>query len=100
MFDALEAEPLRYKAMVYLTIDTGIRTGEITGLHWNDIDLNAGTVTINKQRQYVSGYGTIEKAPKTENGFRTITLSETVTNILRQYRSQQIEDLFKLGEAQ
>ncbi len=28
MFAAIEEEPLRYKAMIYLTIDTGIRTGD------------------------------------------------------------------------
>ena len=99
MFAALEDEPLRYKVMIYLTIDTGMRTGEITGLHWTDIDLDKGTVAVNKQRQYVTGYGTFEKAPKTESGFRTITLSETAAAMLRQYRNRQIEDLLLLEEA-
>jgi len=99
MFTALESEPLRYRAMVYLTIDTGMRSGEIAGLHWSHIDLDSGTVTVDKQRQYVSGYGTFEKSPKTENGIRTITISKTVEGILRQYRSQQIEDGFKFGDA-
>ena len=54
---------------------------------------------MDKQRQYVSGCGTFEKSPKTENGIRTITISKTVEGILRQYRSQQIEDGFKFGDA-
>jgi len=99
MLDALECEPLRYKTMIYLTVDTGMRTGEITGLKWSDINLDKGILTVSRQRQYVNGYGIIEKSPKTENGFRTITLSETVTAFIRQHRSQQIEELFKLGEA-
>ena len=99
MLDALEGEPLRYRAMLYLTLDTGMRTGEITGLKWSDIDLENGIVTVARQRQYVSGYGTIEKEPKTENGFRTITLSTTAVTLLKQYRISQIESLFELGEA-
>ena len=99
MFAALEGEPLRYKVMLYLTVETGLRTGEVTGLHWTDIDLDKGVVTISKQRQYVTGYGTFEKGPKTESGFRTITLSGKVTTMLRQYRNQQIEELLSLGEA-
>lgn len=99
MFAALEDEPLCYKAMVYLTIDTGMRTGEITGLLWSDVDFENGIVNVNRQRQYVSGYGIIERAPKTESGTRTITLSGTAIALLRQYKTQQIEDLFKLGAA-
>jgi Site-specific recombinase XerD len=97
MFAALAGEPLHYKTMVYLTIDTGMRSGEVTGLLWSEVDLDKGFVIVNKQRQYVSGYGTIEKDPKTENGFRTITLSETVVTLLRQYKNRQIKDMFKLG---
>ena len=96
MFAALEDEPLRYKTVVYLTIDTGMRSSEITGLLWSDIDL---TVIIKKQRQYVSGYGVIVKDPKSENGFRTIILSETVTAFVRQYKTRQMQDKLKLGDA-
>ena len=98
MFAALEGEPLRYSAMIYLTIDTGMRSGEITGLVWSDMDLERGTVTVSKQRQYVSGYGTIEKPPKTENGIRTITLSETVAAIMKQHRNAQMHELMRIGE--
>ena len=99
MFAALENEPIRYKSMVYLTIDTGIRTGEVTGLLWSDIDLEKGTISISKQRQYVSGYGTIEKDPKTETSIRYITLSATVTAMLRQYKTRQMEGMLRLGIA-
>jgi integrase len=97
MFAALEKEPLRYKAMVYLTIDLGIRESEVTGLRWNDIDLDSGAVNIDKQRQYVSTVGTFEKDPKTDAGVRVVTMSETVKTLMRQYRSRQMEDLLKLG---
>ena len=56
-------------------------------------------ITVSKQRQYVNGYGTFEKNPKTESGFRTITLSGTIVVMLQQYRNHQIEELLGLGEA-
>lgn len=31
-----------------LALDTGARRGEITGLTWEDIDLNTGIANINK----------------------------------------------------
>ena len=98
MFAALENEPMCYKAMVYLTVDTGMRAGEITGLKWHDIDFDNGSVTVSRQRQYVANYGVFEKGPKTESGLRTITLSTTVAAMLRQYKNRQTEDLFKYGK--
>lgn len=43
-------------------------------------------LTIDIQRQYVSGYGIFEKPPKSESGNRTSTLSTTTINILNQYK--------------
>ena len=99
MFAALENEPFRYKAMVYFTIDTGMRSSEVTGVRWSDIDLEKGVVTVNQQRLYVSGYGTFESDPKTDHGFRTITLSETVTEMLIEYKTKQAENMTKFGTA-
>jgi len=39
MFAVLENEPLRYKTMVYLTIDTGMRSGEVAGLRWDCVKI-------------------------------------------------------------
>ncbi len=97
MLSKLDVEPLRFRAMIYLTIDTGMRTGELTGLMWADLDLDKAIVTVNKQRQYVSGSGTIIRGPKTESGNRPITLSGTVAALLRQYKTAQMEDLLSLG---
>jgi len=99
MIKALEYEPLQYKTMIYLTIDIGLRSGELCGLKWVDVDFEQNTITINKQRQYLSGWGVMERAPKTENGIRTVTLSSTAISILKQYRSKQLKDKLKIGSA-
>ncbi len=64
MLNALKDEPLMYMAMIYLSIDIGLRKGELTGLTWRDINFEKSTVDINKQRRYATGYGTFECAPK------------------------------------
>lgn len=42
----LEREPLQWRALVRLLIDTGIRRGECCGLQWKDVDFAGGTITI------------------------------------------------------
>ncbi|MCD7780309.1 MAG: site-specific integrase [Candidatus Gastranaerophilales bacterium] len=99
MLSALNEEPLMYTTMIYLTLDLGLRRGEVTGLCWSDIDFETSTVCINKQRHYVMKYGTIEGSPKTDAGTRTITASKTVITLLKQYRNQQVKQKLKLGTA-
>ena len=99
MLNALKDESLMYAAMIYLSIDIGLRKGELTGLAWDDINCEKSEVNINKQRRYVTGYGTFECAPKTEAGTRTVTASKTVMNLLRQYRNFQLGQRLKLGTA-
>lgn len=99
MLSALNKEPIVYVAMVYLAIDTGMRKGELTGLTWEDIDFNKSTISINKQRHYVMGYGVLEDKPKTDAGIRTVTVSKTVMNLLKQYRKQQLKNKLKFGTA-
>lgn len=99
MLNALMSEPLVLTTMVYLSIDIGLRRGELTGLTWDDVDFETSQISINKQRHYVVGYGTIKDKPKTNAGVRTVTASKTVMNLLKQYRNQQIQQRLRLGSA-
>ena len=99
MLDALISEPLVLTTMIYLTIDIGLRRGELTGLTWDDIDFKTSQININKQRHYVVNYGTIKDKPKTKSGVRTVTASKTVMRLLKQYRNQQLKQRLKLGTA-
>ena len=99
MLKALSNEPLVLITMVYLSIDIGLRRGELTGLTWDDVDFKTSQISINKQRHYVVGYGTINDKTKTDAGIRTVTASQTVMSLLKQYRNQQLEQRLKLGTA-
>ena|GEM_PF-262162 len=98
MFAALSVEPFMQKCMVYVSVDLGIRQGELIAIRWSDIDFISGKVTINKQRQYISGFGEITKAPKTDSGTRYITLSATVNKMLRRLQAQQQGEFEVVGE--
>ena len=99
LLTALQNEPLIYRTMIYLTLDIGLRKGELMGLMWEDVNFEKSSININKQRQYVLGKGIIEGTPKTEAGVRIVTASQTVINLLKQCRTQQIEQKLKLGTA-
>ena len=64
VLDALESEPLKWRALVYLLIDTGMRRGECCGLRWEDIDLEAQVVTIRRNLCYTPARGVYVDTPK------------------------------------
>ena len=99
MLNALNNEPLILVVMVYLAIDTGLRRSELTGLIWEDVNFETSQISINKQRHYVVGYGTIKDKTKTEAGVRIVTVSNKVMQLLKQYKNQQIQQRLKLGSA-
>jgi integrase len=64
-----------------LAIHYGLRQGELLGLKWSDIDLDAGTLQV-RRTQSESRVGRIEEEPKNGRG-RRIELSQSVCEVLR-----------------
>lgn len=72
----------------------GLRINECYGLKWENVDLQAGTITIDRQMQYQEGL--IKLVPvKTRNGNRTIYLCEKLKvhfqKLLRERQSAKRE---------
>ena len=84
----LEEEPLKWRTFILLLIDTGCRRGEACGLQWQSVDLDAGTVTIERNLQYTTAKGVYETLPK--NGrTRVVDISPDVAELLRELRQAQ-----------
>ena len=90
ILDALEGEPLKWKALVHLLIVTGCRRGEILGLKWEKIDLDAGKARIDTTLLYARDRGLYESNTKTGN-VRTVGLPMETVQVLREWKRQCIE---------
>lgn len=93
----LEAEPLKYRVMITLSIYGGMRQGELTALTWDDIDFNSHIIKINKSLQHLPDKGTFVKETKTETS-RVISVPSSVIALLREYKLWQNGEKQKLGE--
>lgn len=87
---ALNNEPLKWRALVSLLIDTGIRRGECCALKWENIDFKAGSITIAGNLCYTKAKGVYLDTPK--NGHtRTVYAGTDTMTLLHQLRLEQAQ---------
>lgn len=93
LFDILGAEPLKWRALVHLLIDTGIRRGECCALRWENVDFSSGAVTISGNLCYTPTKGIYLDTPK--NGLRrTVYVGTDTLSLLHQLRTEQAAKAF------
>lgn len=73
IFKILDATPDKIKLFFAIGFFTGMRTGEITALKWNDIDLINKTISVKATRN--KG---IETTPKTKSSIRDIDILDVL----------------------
>lgn len=81
----------RLYALWLLTATTGMRRAELLGLRWQDVDLEAGHVSIRQTRVPV-GSRAQSSEPKTAKGRRRIDLDAATVAALREHRRRQAEE--------
>lgn len=87
----------RIEALITLTLATGVRQGEVLGLHWSDISLDDATLTVRQALQRSNGtYVFVE--PKSAKSRRTLPIPTTVVACLRAHRVHQSEERLLAGE--
>lgn len=89
----------QFENLYIVTLFTGLREGEALGLLWNCVDLEKGTIMVNKQLQLSRGSGGEYVLVPTKNSKgRSITLAPYVVTILRKERRRQLENKMRFGE--
>jgi integrase len=86
-----------YEALITVTIATGLRQGELLGIRWLDLDLDAATVTVHQQLQQVRGEYQLVPL-KTDQSRRILPLPRIAVEALRAHRARQAETRLSLGQ--
>jgi integrase len=86
----------RLYAAWLLAATTGMRRGEILGLRWSDLDLEAGRVAVRRPRIVVD-YQVQVSEPKTAKGRRSLALDPATVAALRAHRARQAEERLAVG---
>jgi len=95
MFDAVRGRSLYPIAVVAL--GTGMRRGELCALRWQDVNLDAATLRVERSLEQTRKSGLRFKEPKSKRGRRAISLSATVVAELRKRWAAQQEQRLSLG---
>lgn len=79
------------EALLWLTLSTGLRFGEVSALRWSDLNLYTGVVSVRQSARRVGKAGLSVSDPKTEAGLRRMKLPDVVTERLVTHRRRQSE---------
>ena len=72
---------------------TGLSRGEILGLKWTDVDLDAGTLSVPRSLDEDVTFN----PPKRKNSRRTVKLTAQAAEALKGHRARQNEERLRLG---
>ena len=92
----LAPEDIYKKIPIKLMLLMGMRTAEVCGLRWSDIDFKKKTIRVNRNRLYTKEFGIYEKEPKTATSLRDIPMPDALINDLIIYMEwfRQADALF------
>ena len=81
-----------------MALSTGLRRGELLGLRWRDVDLDARVLQVRQTVGALRGKAEI-KPPKTKSSRREVPLPPPVVALLKEHKRWQNERRLALGEA-
>ena len=86
-------------ALFILATIRGLRRGELAGLRWGSVHLDAGYLQVVESRVLAAGGQVIASGPKTKASRRRIPLDPGLVTVLREHRRRQLEDRIAAGTA-
>ena len=88
--------PHRAQKAAMIMMYAGLRRGELTALSWDDIDLEAHTITVNKAAEIVDGKTVVKNMTKTSAGMRTIDIPQRLVDFLQAEKEKSIDIAFQI----
>ena len=83
------AEGQSYESQFRFVLQTGLRTGELVGLKWEDIDFENKTLKVQRSMEYRYSVGVWRVGePKSKSGYRTIPLTDEAIRILKEQKEK------------
>lgn len=93
--DAVVGE--RDAALWHLAVFSGLRRGELCGLRWTDLELDAARLVVRQQATQV-GHEVVYGPPKTASGdHRVVSLDAVTVAVLRSHKAATAAELSPLG---
>lgn len=86
----------RLSALWTLALTSGMRRGELLGLHWSDIDFDAGRLAV-RRALVATGYQVRYSEPKTTASKRVVSIDPGTVAALKEHRRHQLEERMALG---
>ena len=88
----------RLHPLWHLIAFAGLRRGEVLGLEWSAVDLDAGELSIRRARVMAAGR-VVVSTPKTERSRRTVYIDPGTVAVLRNHAARQADECRKAGDA-
>lgn len=79
----------RLYPLYLLALTTGMRRGELLGLRWQDVHLDAGWLEVRQTLAVMRGKPVIQKETKTRSSTRAVSLPSVAVDALRAHRLEQ-----------
>jgi integrase len=97
MFDTVRGRGYSLYPIAVVALGTGMRRGELCALRWQDVNLDAATLRVERSLEQTRKSGLRFKEPKSKRGRRNISLSPAVVAELRKHWATQQEQRLSLG---
>jgi integrase len=86
----------RLEALYVLAVHTGMREGELLGLKWDDVDLEAGVLRLRRALVREGGKTALGDL-KTPKSRRSVRLTRAAAEALRGHLERQLADMERMG---
>jgi integrase len=85
----------RLETLYVVALHCGLRQGELFGLRWSDVDLEEGTLQVNRTLTQTKD-GPVFTVPKTLKSRRNVRLTNSAVEALKRHSERQAQEMVKM----